>query len=208
MKEEKMSSSIAPLREFVRAMTWLVSSAREERELLAEGRRHLAALISGDRWLPDEFAMPLKNRYGQYLLHCDPMERFSVVSLAWGAGQRTPIHNHTVWGLVGVLRGAENCEEFELRDGVPRETGRVHTMRSGNIEAVSPTIGDWHRVSSAAEASTSISIHVYGANIGALRRHRLDELGKCCEFVSGYDNTAVPNLWHDTAAVPIRKAYE
>lgn len=203
-----MSNSIAPLREFVCAMTLLVSSTREERELLAQGRRHLAALISGDRWLPDEFATPLKNRYGQYLLYCDPLERFSVVSLAWGEGQHTPVHNHTVWGLVGVLRGSENCEEFELRDGVPYATGRVHTMRTGCIEAVSPTLGDWHRVSSATEASTSISIHVYGANIGAVRRHCVDELGNCCEFVSGYDNAAMPNPWYDAASVPSRKTHE
>lgn len=208
MKEEKMSNSIAPLREFVRAMTLLVSSTREERELLAQGRRHIATLISGDRWLPEEFATPLKNRYGQYLLHCDPLERFSVVSLAWGAGQHTPIHNHTVWGLVGVLRGSENCEEFEVRDGVPHATGRVHTMRRGCIEAVSPTLGDWHRVSSAAEDGTSISIHVYGANIGAVCRHRVDELGNCREFVSGYDNTAVPNLWHDAASNHSPKVHE
>ena len=40
-----------------------------------------------------------------------------MVSFVWGPGQQSPIHNHTVWGLIGVLRGAELCEEFELRSG-------------------------------------------------------------------------------------------
>ena len=190
-----MQNLIAPLREFVREMTVLVGRTSDERELLATGRSHLAALIAADGWLPDAFSIPRPDRYGQYLLYCDPLERFSVVSLVWGPGQQTPIHNHTVWGLVGVLRGAEHCEEFELMGGVPRATGQVHTMQRGAIEAVSPTVGDWHRVSSASGASTSVSIHIYGADIGAVSRQKLDDHGKCSDFVSGYDNGVVPNLW-------------
>ena len=42
----------------------------------------------------------------------------------------------------------------------------------------------------------AVSIHVYGANIGAVRRHVYDPTtGKPKEFVSGYHNSAVPNLW-------------
>jgi len=200
-----MPDSIAPLRDFVRAMTVLVGRTRDERSLLAEGRQHLAALVCDDRWLPDAFAMPLADRYGQYLLHCDALGRFSVVALAWGAGQQTPIHNHTVWGLVGVLRGAESCEEFELRDGTPQATGLAHTMRPGSVEAVSPTVGDWHRVRNADGTDTSVSIHVYGADIGALRRQRLDDRGRLCGFVSGYDNTVLPNLWGDADAASARE---
>ena len=99
-----MPDRITPLREFVTAMTALVSSTIDERRLLAKGRQHLARLIASDRWLPEAFATPRADRYAQYLLHCDPLQRFSVVSFVWGPGQRTPVHNHTVWGLVGVLR--------------------------------------------------------------------------------------------------------
>jgi predicted metal-dependent enzyme (double-stranded beta helix superfamily) len=42
---------------------------------------------------------------------------------------------------------------------------------------------------------------VYGANIGAVRRHRLDASGATLPFVSGYDNTQLPNLWDRSAAV-------
>jgi predicted metal-dependent enzyme (double-stranded beta helix superfamily) len=74
-------------------------------------------------------------------------------------------------------------------------------MRPGDIEAVSPTVGDWHRVSSALPDAVSVSIHVYGANIGAVRRHRLDEQGRVLDFVSGYDSAQLPNLWDRSAAV-------
>ena len=201
-----MTDTIAPLRDFVTAMTALVGRTGEELRLLAEGQVLLAALIAEDGWLPAAFAEPRPDRYAQYLLHCDPLERFSVVSFVWGPGHRTPVHNHTVWGLVGVLRGAEGCEEFTVQDGRPVSTGQQHVMRRGAIEAVSPTVGDWHRVSHAWDHRAAVSIHVYGANIGAVRRHRLDDSGALCDFVSGYDNLSVPNLWDRSGAsrTPIR----
>ena len=190
-----MNDRIAPLRDFVVAFTGLVSAGGDERSLLAEGRRLLAHLLARDGWLPQAFAAPRSDRYAQYLLHADALERFSVVSFVWGPGQRTPVHDHTVWGLVGVLRGAERCEEYELVDGRPVASARQHVMHPGDIDAVSPTLGDWHRVSNASADGVSVSIHVYGANIGAVRRHRLDEAGVLRDFVSGYDSEVVPNLW-------------
>lgn len=196
-----MTDTIAPLRQFVQGMTELVGRTRDERSLLAEGRRLLSTLIATDDWLPDTFAAVRSDRYAQYLLHADPLERFSVVSFVWGPGHRTPVHDHTVWGLVGVLRGAERCDEFALDAGRPMDLHKHHRMCPGDIEAVSPTVGDWHRVSHAGDAGPAVSIHVYGANIGAVRRHRLDDGGRIVDFVSGYDNSQVPNLWDRSAAV-------
>jgi predicted metal-dependent enzyme (double-stranded beta helix superfamily) len=195
-------NDISPLRDFVVAMTHLVARTQDEPTLLHEGRALLSPLLADDRWLPEDCAVLRPDRYAQYLLHADPLERFSVVSFVWGPGHRTPVHDHTVWGLVGMLRGAECCDEFQLEspDTPPRDTGRSHVMQPGDIEAVSPTVGDWHRVSSARADGPSVSIHVYGANIGAVRRHRLDGEGRIIDFVSGYDAATVPNLWDRSRA--------
>jgi predicted metal-dependent enzyme (double-stranded beta helix superfamily) len=195
-----MSDPIAQLRDFVVSMTRLVGRAEDEPTLLREGRALLSGLIARDDWLPEACSTPRADRYAQYLLHCDPLERFSVVSFVWGPGHRTPVHDHTVWGLVGQLRGAERCEEVRLDGGQPVVSGQAHVMRPGDIEAVSPTVGDWHRVSSARVDGPSVSIHVYGANIGAVRRHRLDGEGRIIDFVSGYDSATVPNLWDRSRA--------
>jgi 3-mercaptopropionate dioxygenase len=173
---------------FVGAMRALVDGASDEPALLRDGGRLLADLVRHDDWLPPRAAVARNDRYAQHLLHRDPGGRFSVVSFVWGPGQRTPVHDHTVWGLVGVMRGAERCEECTLIDGRPRLSGAAHVMQPGDVEAVSPTVGDWHRVSSAREDGLSISIHVYGADIGQVRRHRLDDAGAVVEFVSGYDS--------------------
>ena len=48
----------------------------------------------------------------------------------------------------------------------------------------------------------SISIHVYGGNIGAVRRYTFDPAnGNPSLFVSGYTNRIVPNLWDRSAEV-------
>jgi len=194
---------IAPLREFVQAMTRLVERTDDEPALLAGARPLLSRLIADDAWLPEESARPDPQFYRQYLLHCDPLERFCVVSFVWGPGQATPVHDHTVWGLVGVMRGAERCRRYERGDdGSVRPVGKEQVLEPGGIEAVSPTVGDIHTVANALQDRPSVSIHVYGANIGAGRRHVFDAAtGTVKDFVSGYSGTTVPNLWDRSATV-------
>ncbi|AUN96138.1 cysteine dioxygenase family protein [Pseudazoarcus pumilus] len=196
-------SNFSSIRHLIRGMTDAVAGdTHDEPRLMERARPLLADLISSDDWLPDEFAQPHPEHYQQYLLYCDPHERFSVVSFVWGPGQRTPIHDHTVWGLIGMLRGAEVCEGFELagEGSPPRATGTVR-LEAGGIEAVSPRIGDIHRVSNAFDDRASISIHVYGANIGGVRRHVFDPLtGAAKEFISGYASPNMPNFWDRSRA--------
>ena len=191
--------NIARLRGFVQEMTQLVERhGDDEPRMLDEGERCLRALIAHDDWLPDAFAQPSPESYRQYLLYCDPLERFSVVSFVWLPGQRTPIHDHTVWGLVGVMRGEEQCDEYVdpgRSAGPPRPSG-THRVKPGDVDRVSPRVGDVHVVSNAGRDGPAVSIHVYGANIGAVRRHSFDaESGAPREFVSGYHNATIPNLW-------------
>lgn len=195
-------SNIEPLRRFIQDMTRAVGKyGDDEPAMLREGKKLLAGLIARDDWLPPEFAQAHADTYRQYLLHCDPLERFSVVSFVWGPGHITPVHDHTVWGLVGVLRGAEKCEEYERAgERQPmRKTGE-HIIEPGGIDTVSPTVGDIHTVSNALGDRPSISIHVYGANIGAVKRHvYVRETGAIKSFVSGYSNSMIPNLWGGSA---------
>ncbi len=192
-------------REFVGALSSLVDSAgTTEARILQEGGILLAKLIAHDDWLPDECALVSSAGYRQYLLHCDARERFSVVSFVWGPGQTTPIHDHTVWGMVGVMRGAERCDEYAWpREGKAMVPTGSHRINPGEVDKVSPAIGDIHVVSNAFADRTSISIHVYGANIGAVRRHLFDAAtGAVRPFVSGYHNTSMPNFWDRSAEAP------
>lgn len=190
-------SDLTRFRTFVRDFTDLVDEAgTDEPHILESGADLLADLIANDDWLPDDFAAPHPDHYQQYLLHCDPRERFSVVSFVWGPGHTTPIHDHTVWGLVGVLRGAERNTEFVRAEHgeAPRPAGE-EVCTAGDVAKVSPTVGDIHRVTNVSD-QPSVSIHVYGANIGQVSRHAYDdETGEEQTFVSGYSNQVLPNIW-------------
>lgn len=185
-----------PLRNFVTGMTGLADRAHGDEPAMIEGTRALLKqLVSTDDWLPDAFARD-GDTYRQYLLHCDPKQRFSVVSFVWGPGQTTPIHDHMVWGLIGMLRGSETGQRFSADGDGPMVAGPTEALQPGDKEVVSPTLGDVHKVSNALADRASISIHVYGANIGAVSRHVFDPAtGAPKEFISGYSNDTVPNLW-------------
>ena len=141
--------SVARLRDFVTGMTRLVERhGAEEARMLDEGERLLRGLVSHDDWLPDEYAAPSPESYRQYLLYCDPLERFSVVSFVWMPGHRTPIHDHTVWGLVGVMRGEERCDEYS----VDIKKVNSHDVKAGRRRPRVARIGDVHVVSNAGDA--------------------------------------------------------
>ena len=184
------------LRAFIGALAELIDSNPREGDLLHRGGKLLGQLVSHDDWLPEDFARPDPERYQQYLLHVDSRQRFSIVSFVWGPGQSTPIHDHRVWGLIGMLRGAEYSQGFQRNsDGALITDGGRVQLRPGQVEAVSPKIGDIHQVSNAFDDQVSISVHVYGANIGAVRRAVYQADGSEKLFISGYSNALLPNIW-------------
>jgi len=172
-------------------MDALVTRTSHEPTVLDEGESALKTLIANDDWLPPEYAKPAAENYQSYALYVDPLARYSVISFVWAPGQGTPIHNHTVWGLVGVLRGAERCEEFPVPGAAEMTCIHAHQLARGEVDRVSPAIGDWHKVSNAMAELPSISIHVYGADIGCVQRNFWDATTQeLTPMVSGYSNDA------------------
>ncbi len=190
------AAALAPLRRFITDTTAFLRTEPAEAETLDRAGRWLGDLVAQDGWLPEALAEPGPDAYRQYLLHADAQGLFSMVSFVWGPGQATPVHDHTVWGLIGVLRGQESSQAYALdAQGRPQPQGAAHLLRAGQVEAVSPRIGDIHRVANAYDDAVSISIHVYGASIGTVRRHVYRDDGEIRPFVSGYSNAWLPNLW-------------
>lgn len=188
---------------FVRAMTRLVEAgAADEASLLAGAKPLMQTLVAQDDWLPDAMALAHPQYYQQHLLYGDPLDRFSLVSFVWGPGQQTPVHDHTVWGIIGMLRGAELGQAY-ARDAQGRLVphGDERQLAPGELEVVSPSLGDIHRVRNAFDDRVSISVHLYGGNIGRIRRHVfVVETGQTKDFVSGYSNSLSPNLWSQARA--------
>ena len=75
-------------------------------------------------------------------------------------------------------------------------------MKPGDVEILRPSEGDIHKVTNALADRGSLSIHVYGGNIGAVKRFTFDpETGKPNLCISGYTNQIGPNLWDRSAEV-------
>jgi predicted metal-dependent enzyme (double-stranded beta helix superfamily) len=189
------------LKRVIQAMTRLTGQSVGENAVLAEAAPLMRGLVERDDWLPEALAQAHPEFYRQYLLHADPLGRFSLVSFVWGPGQQTPVHDHTVWGIIAMLRGAEFSQPYRrAADGTLLPDGAERRLEPGALETVSPTLGDVHRVRNAFADRVSISIHLYGGNIGEVRRHVFDTAtGQAKPFVSGYSNTMVPNLWGPAA---------
>jgi 3-mercaptopropionate dioxygenase len=130
----------------------------------------LAESLKEHGWLSPEHTRGFPDRYRQHVLHVDPAGAFSVVALVWLPAQKTPIHDHVTWCVVGVYEGEEEeiryrlCEDANRRFLVPE--GRQKTQ-PGQVTALIPPEEDIHQVSNVGEGK-AISIHVYGADIGKL----------------------------------------
>jgi predicted metal-dependent enzyme (double-stranded beta helix superfamily) len=102
------------LRHLVCELTALCDGGASEPEVLDRAGASLRDLVSTDDWLPAEFPEPDPAQYRQYLLYCDTLERFSLVSFVWVRGSAPPLHDHTVWGLIGMPRGAEISRNYAV----------------------------------------------------------------------------------------------
>jgi predicted metal-dependent enzyme (double-stranded beta helix superfamily) len=135
----------------------------------AIGRR-LTTLLAEDDWLAPEHRVPDPDHYRQHVLHVSPDRRLSVVALVWLPGQRTPIHDHVSWCIVGVYEGRERETRYRAVERGGRrwleETGSIDAL-PGHVEVIVPYVEDIHVVTAVA-AQPTISIHVYGADIERL----------------------------------------
>jgi 3-mercaptopropionate dioxygenase len=142
---------------------------------------HLAHLLRRGDWLAPEDRAPGADTYRQHLLHVSPCRRLSIASLVWLPGQKTPIHDHVSWCVVGVYRCVEREQRYDLvEDGGQRRlepAGTVFAAR-GHVETLIPPAGDIHEVT-AAGREMAISIHVYGADLerlGSSIHRRFDDV--------------------------------
>ena len=122
---------LSGLKHVVQTMTRLCGDALDETTIVAHGERLMRTLVAQDNWLPEALAQPHPEFYRQYLLHADPLGRFSLVSFVWGPGQQTPVHDHTVWGIISMLRGAEFSQGFHASDAGPLVAGAEHRLNPG-----------------------------------------------------------------------------
>ena len=116
------------------------------------------------------------DRFRTHLLHVPDDGAYSLVVAVWRPGQRTPIHDHVAWCVVGVHRG----EEHEIRYRLVGDAAGDHLVEDGHTVGPCGTVtvltppGDIHAVVNDSPV-VAASLHVYGADL----RERTTSVRRC-----------------------------
>jgi len=167
-----MIQSPPALAAFIAEVEALVAAKHEVHHLARAVEKRLPQLLADPDFLAPEYREPSPDSYRSHLLAVAPSRKFSVVSLVWLPGQRTPIHDHICWCVVGVLQGIEHEQRYGLREGtdgarwlIPLE---AETLTPGHTCSLVPPEENIHQVCNAGQG-VAISVHVYGDDLDIYR---------------------------------------
>lgn len=125
---------------------------------------------SGRIDLPPELTRPVEGRYARRLLHRDDERGYSIVVMAWGPGQRTPIHDHSgMWCVEGVWGGSIDVQQYEMSEsagsgGVRFEPRNSYEAGVGSAGCLIPPF-EYHSISNPCDKTTAVSLHIYGGEM-------------------------------------------
>lgn len=154
-----------------------LQDAQSEKDIVNSLSPHFRSFIEIEGLVPDELKHPKSaEKYGQYLLYKPKDEAFSIVAFVWGPGQIAPIHDHLVWGLVGIYEGAVEETRYRKLDnddstgGFQLEVIDTIIAKKNDVSFVYPPNSDIHSVRNPFE-NQAVTIHIYGTDIGKQPRH-------------------------------------
>lgn len=189
--------SLRSLDHFVTDIEILRGIHTDVRALACAVAQRLTRVLVDPTCLCEAHRQPGADHYRQHVLYVAPDGGFSIVSLVWKPGQKTPIHDHVSWCVVGVYQGNERETRYRLYE-YQHEQFLVEVAcdvaTSGQTVALVPPDEDIHQVACVG-SGTAISIHVYGADISKLGtsiNHRFDDLSIHTDVGS-----ALPVSWRD-----------
>ena len=154
-------------------------SALDYASLVRRAQPLLEQMLLDMSWLEAPYTEPRGTGSVQYLIHRHPRDLYTITATVFPVGYCTSVHDHTVWGLIGVWRGEEREERFtRVDDG--SQADRV-TLRAAGTVVNTPGSVTWllppdqeiHRIRNLSPFP-SLSIHVYGGDLNGKPRHQFD----------------------------------
>lgn len=185
----KIHQNVDLLNGFLDEVELSLKLAASEAEIVKRVSDSLTRLLEKrDRaWLPAKYLRARSEKYSQYPLYLAPDGTFCVTALAFQPGASTGVHNHRVWGVVGVYQGVEDQALYKrLPGGGLREAGKL-ISQPGDCSYLLPPDEEIHNVVNPT-GDCSISIHVYGADISRVPRQQFClETGRTSTVFSRYE---------------------
>ena len=158
------------LDDYVRTIGAILDRRPSNRVIIREVSIATKQLCTDDRWLAEQYRVGSDDCYVRHLLHKDPLNRFIVLALVWMPGQITPVHDHSCWGVMGLVDGSleEVCYE-RLDDGsrpgyCELEESRGTDVSKGGVAYLLPPYEEIHRIGNTSNRPT-VSLHVYGRDL-------------------------------------------
>jgi 3-mercaptopropionate dioxygenase len=177
---------------FTREAEAIIRSYPSESDALRRLKPLIERLITTPGSIPAEAFASRKDKFANNLLYRPEDRVFSVMAGNWLPGQTTPIHDHLTWAVVGVCEGEERESIYRRTDdGSDQSRAKLQLVgerinKKGHVTLLGKT--GIHRIDNVS-ITPSLSIHMYGLDIGTAERHSYDPVtGEVSKFVSGYCN--------------------
>ncbi|MFF5989414.1 cysteine dioxygenase family protein [Prauserella flavalba] len=171
---------------FIADVGLIVAEGADESRTTEQVADRLRELLASGLQLSEAVVRPREDRYVMRPLYVHPDAGFSIACAVWNVGQRTPVHGHETWGVVGIHSGIEHETRYR-KPGRPREPLEALPAADwgpGEVTVCCTTDDDVHLVECGSDVPC-VGIHVYGADIGTLPRRSYDpETGEVSWFVS------------------------
>ena len=126
------------------------------------------AIKTGGLTLPAQFRRIRPEGYARRLVHRNSEFGYTVVAMAWGPGQSTPLHDHAgIWCVEGVLEGQMDVTRFDLveetSDGYRFEAKDRVRASVGTAGCLIPPF-EYHILANALD-TLSVTLHFYGGEM-------------------------------------------
>ena len=118
---EEISVEPGGLQTFIDDVGRVVTSTDDEHEITKLVAKRLSDLLAGGYQLPPEVTRPSPVHHVTYPLYIAPDDSWSMASVVWDVGQRTPVHSHETWGVVGIYSGIEQEIRYKIISGMVRD---------------------------------------------------------------------------------------
>ncbi len=134
----------------------------------AVGKSSLRAYLCETELLNPHQCVGSPDGYRRHLLYVSPDKSFSVMSVVWQPGQRSPVHGHTAWGAVGVYSGKPFCENYSAEQtgygSITYQQLETIRLKPGDLATVDAGLGTIHRIGNDG-FSPAVTVHIYGKDL-------------------------------------------
>jgi predicted metal-dependent enzyme (double-stranded beta helix superfamily) len=149
----------APLQQLINRLDAAVAAPRQE--LAQSVTDALGEALAAGPWLSPEMQRASHDHYARHVVYADPGDRYTIVAIAWGSGQQSPIHGHHTWCGVAVYSGTvfETFYESAGNNAPPRPLQTL--VREPGTLSFDADLAGVHRIGNTT-GDVAVSIHVYG----------------------------------------------